>query len=65
MSICTFVLVDQVAHVFEVLKNDLKSDTAKELFLYYQATPVLVPYLKPSNKVRPILLAFTIMYILM
>jgi hypothetical protein len=45
-------LVDLVAHVFDVLKNDLKSDVCKELFLYYQATPVVLQYLKPINKVK-------------
>lgn len=44
--------VDLVAHVFDVLKNDLKSDICKELYLYYQATPVILQYLKPINKVR-------------
>lgn len=43
--------VDLLAHVFDVLRNDLKSDIAKELFLYYQATPVVLQYLKPVNKV--------------
>ncbi|VDI66223.1 Hypothetical predicted protein [Mytilus galloprovincialis] len=46
----TLSQVDLVAHVFDVLKNDLKSDVCKELFLYYQATPVVLQYLKPINK---------------
>jgi len=46
------ISVDLVAHVFDVLKNDLKSDVCKELFLYYQATPVVLQYLKPINKVK-------------
>lgn len=45
------ITVDLLAHVFDVLRNDLKSDIAKELFLYYQATPVVLQYLKPVNKV--------------
>ena len=43
--------VDLLAHVFDVLKADLKSDVAKELFLYYQGTTVVLQYLKPVNKV--------------
>lgn len=46
----TLSQVDLLAHVFDVLRNDLKSDIAKELFLYYQATPVVLQYLKPVNK---------------
>ncbi|CAG2201036.1 unnamed protein product [Mytilus edulis] len=46
----TLSQVDLVAHVFDVLKNDLKSDVCKELFLYYQATSVVLQYLKPINK---------------
>ena len=48
--------VDLLAHVFDVLRNDLKSDIAKELFLYYQATPVVLQYLKPVNKVSTIVI---------
>ena len=44
--------VDLLAHVFDVLKADLKSDVAKELFLYYQGTTVVLQYLKPVNKVH-------------
>ena len=33
------------------LKVELKSEVSKELFLYYQATPVITHYLKPTNKV--------------
>ena len=47
--------VDLLAHVFDVLKADLKSDVAKELFLYYQGTTVVLQYLKPVNKVLIIL----------
>lgn len=47
----SLITVDLLAHVFDVLRNDLKSDIAKELFLYYQATPVVLQYLKPVNKV--------------
>ena len=42
---------DVLAHAFDVLKVELKSEVAKELFLYYQATPVITHYLKPTNKV--------------
>ena len=58
---CTMSLsglpVDLIAHVFDVLRNDLKSDIAKELFLYYQSTPVILQYLKPVNKVMVICLS--------
>ena len=47
----SFLPVDLLAHVFDVLKADLKSDVAKELFLYYQGTTVVLQYLKPVNKV--------------
>ena len=40
--------------MFDVLKADLKSDVAKELFLYYQGTTVVLQYLKPVNKVLTI-----------
>ncbi|XP_060065273.1 coiled-coil domain-containing protein 138-like [Ylistrum balloti] len=46
----TLSQVDLLAHVFDVLRNDLKSDIAKELYLYYHATPVILLYLKPVNK---------------
>ncbi|KAK3100312.1 hypothetical protein FSP39_018028 [Pinctada imbricata] len=46
----TLSQVDLIAHVFDVLRNDLKADIAKELFLYYQSTPVVLQYLKPVNK---------------
>ena len=45
------ISVDLLAHVFDVLKADLKSDVAKELFLYYQGTTVVLQFLKPINKV--------------
>ena len=47
-----YILADLLAQVFDVLKVDMKSDVAKELFLFYQATPVISNYLKPVNKVR-------------
>ncbi|XP_052795364.1 coiled-coil domain-containing protein 138-like [Mya arenaria] len=46
----TLSQVDLLAHVFDVLKADLKSDVAKELFLYYQGTTVVLQFLKPVNK---------------
>ncbi|XP_060574356.1 coiled-coil domain-containing protein 138-like isoform X1 [Ruditapes philippinarum] len=46
----TLSQVDLLAHVFDVLKADLKSDVAKELFLYYQGTTVALQFLKPVNK---------------
>lgn len=50
--------VDLLAHVFDVLKADLKSDHAKELFLYYQGTTVVLQFLKPVNKVKHINIYF-------
>ncbi|KAL4230032.1 hypothetical protein ACF0H5_010419 [Mactra antiquata] len=46
----TLSQVDLLAHVFDVLKADLKSDVAKELFLFYQGTTVILQFLKPVNK---------------
>ncbi|KAK7097587.1 coiled-coil domain-containing protein 138-like [Littorina saxatilis] len=46
----TLSQADVLAHAFDVLKVELKSEVAKELFLYYQATPVITHYLKPTNK---------------
>ncbi|ESO88507.1 hypothetical protein LOTGIDRAFT_219236 [Lottia gigantea] len=47
----TLSQADVLAIVFDTVKIDLKSDMVKELFLYYQATPVISSYLKPVNKV--------------
>ncbi|KAK7467865.1 hypothetical protein BaRGS_00036902 [Batillaria attramentaria] len=46
----TLSQADVLAHAFDVLKVELKSEVAKELFLYYQATQIIIPYLKPTNK---------------
>lgn len=46
----TLTQADILAHVFDVLKVELKSEVAKELFLYYQATPIIIHFLKPTNK---------------
>lgn len=51
LNLTLFFVVDHLAHVFEVLRNDLKSETAKELFIHYQATPVIQQHLKVLNKV--------------
>ncbi|XP_029644378.1 coiled-coil domain-containing protein 138-like [Octopus sinensis] len=42
--------VDFLANVLDDLKNELKSDRGKELFLFYQGTPVVLQYLKPIHK---------------
>ena len=52
-----------LAHAFDVLKVELKSEVAKELFLYYQATPVITHYLKPTNKVSHFL-TFLFLYLI-
>ncbi|XP_012936514.1 coiled-coil domain-containing protein 138 [Aplysia californica] len=46
----TLSRADVLAQAFDVLKTELKSDQAKEYFLYYQATNVITAYLKPVNK---------------
>uniref|UniRef100_A0A0B7AVS1 Coiled-coil domain-containing protein 138 n=1 Tax=Arion vulgaris TaxID=1028688 RepID=A0A0B7AVS1_9EUPU len=46
----TLTRADVLANAFDVLKTELKSDQQKELFLYYQATNVIVFYMKPLNK---------------
>ncbi|XP_038055215.1 coiled-coil domain-containing protein 138-like [Patiria miniata] len=46
----TLSQVDYLAQVFDVLRTDLKEDTAKEIYIRYQATPVVVPYLKMTHK---------------
>ncbi|ELT98232.1 hypothetical protein CAPTEDRAFT_185091 [Capitella teleta] len=43
--------VDKVAYVFELLRNEVKNSNGKELFLYFNSTSILLPHLKPSNKV--------------
>eukprot|EP00106_Octopus_bimaculoides_P002985 XP_014770427.1 PREDICTED: coiled-coil domain-containing protein 138-like isoform X2 [Octopus bimaculoides] len=42
--------VDFLANVLDDLKNELKSDRGKELFLFYQGIPVVLQYLKPIHK---------------
>ncbi|CAL1534863.1 unnamed protein product [Lymnaea stagnalis] len=46
----TLTRADVIAQGFDLLKTELKTDQAKELFLYYQATNVIIFYLKPVNK---------------
>ncbi|XP_071786779.1 coiled-coil domain-containing protein 138-like isoform X1 [Asterias amurensis] len=46
----TLSQVDVLALVFDVLRADLKEESAKELFLGYQATQVVTPFLKMTNK---------------
>lgn len=42
--------VDLLANVFDVLRADLKEDRAKEIFLEYRTTMIILPFLKSSNK---------------
>ena len=42
--------MDYLAQVFDVLKTDLKEESAKEWFLRYQATQIIIPFLKMTNK---------------
>ncbi|XP_070554415.1 coiled-coil domain-containing protein 138-like isoform X2 [Ptychodera flava] len=46
----TLTQVDSLAHTFDVLKNDLKTDQAKELFMHYQGTSVILPFMRGINK---------------
>ncbi|XP_013389545.1 coiled-coil domain-containing protein 138 isoform X2 [Lingula anatina] len=46
----TLSQVDHLAHVFDVLKMDLKSESAKELFIHYRASPVIISFFKPASK---------------
>ncbi|BFZ15269.1 hypothetical protein BsWGS_18308 [Bradybaena similaris] len=46
----TLTRADVLANAFDILKTELKSDQQKELFLYYQATNVIIFYIKPVNK---------------
>uniref|UniRef100_A0A2C9KPQ4 Coiled-coil domain-containing protein 138 n=1 Tax=Biomphalaria glabrata TaxID=6526 RepID=A0A2C9KPQ4_BIOGL len=46
----TLSRADVIAQAFNMLKLELKSEHAKELFLYYQATNVILNYLKPIHK---------------
>ncbi|XP_022100371.1 coiled-coil domain-containing protein 138-like isoform X1 [Acanthaster planci] len=46
----TLSQVDYLAQVFDVLRMDLKEDSAKELYLRYRATQAVVPYLKTTHK---------------
>nr|XP_054754822.1 coiled-coil domain-containing protein 138-like [Lytechinus pictus] len=46
----TVTQVDYLANVFDVLRCDLKDDRAKELYLRYQATPLILSHLRASNR---------------
>ena len=48
------IVVDHLAHVFDYFRNELKADAGKELFINYQATPVILYHFKPSNKVKTV-----------
>ncbi|XP_032237456.2 coiled-coil domain-containing protein 138 isoform X2 [Nematostella vectensis] len=46
----TLSQVDHLAHVFDVLKNDLRDDMGKQLFLTFEGVNVILPYMKPAQK---------------
>lgn len=46
----TMTQVNLLANVLDELKTELQYDSAKQLFLYYQATPIILQYLKPVHK---------------
>eukprot|EP00058_Branchiostoma_floridae_P025874 XP_002611364.1 hypothetical protein BRAFLDRAFT_73240 [Branchiostoma floridae] len=46
----TLLQVDYLAHVFDVLRNDLRLEKCKELFLHYQGVQVILPFVKGGNK---------------
>ena len=43
--------VDHLMSAFEVLKNDLEFEAAKELYMHYKATPVILLHVKANCKV--------------
>ncbi|XP_066286043.1 coiled-coil domain-containing protein 138-like [Branchiostoma lanceolatum] len=46
----TLLQVDYLAQVFEVLRNDLRLEKCKELFLHYQGVQVILPFIKGGNR---------------
>lgn len=46
----TLARVDYLAHVFDVLKTDLKDDVGKQIFLTYEGVYVVLSYMKPVHK---------------
>lgn len=46
----TLSRVDYLAHVFDVLKTDLKDDVGKQIFLTYEGVNVVLSYMKPVQK---------------
>ncbi|XP_019621790.1 PREDICTED: coiled-coil domain-containing protein 138-like [Branchiostoma belcheri] len=46
----TLLQVDYLAQVFDVLRNDLRLEKCKELFLHYQGVQVILPFIKGGNK---------------
>lgn len=46
----TMTQVDLLANVLDELQNELQNDSAKQLFLYYKATPIILQYMKPVHK---------------
>lgn len=46
----TLARVDYLAHVFDVLKTDLKDDVGKQMFLTYEGVYVVLSYMKPVHK---------------
>jgi len=46
----TLSRVDYLAHVFDVLKTDLKDDVGKQIFLTYEGVNVVLSYMKAVQK---------------
>ena len=46
-----FIAVDCVANVFTLLKEDLRDELSKELFIFYHGPLALLNYFKPTAKV--------------
>ncbi|XP_074650575.1 coiled-coil domain-containing protein 138-like [Tubulanus polymorphus] len=47
----TLTQADHIAQVFECLRDDLRSEAGKQLFLHYQATTVMLHHFRPVNKI--------------
>ena len=47
----SIIVVDHLVQMFDLLRNELKTEAGKQLFVEYQANPLMLHHLKPSNKV--------------
>ncbi|CAB4003034.1 coiled-coil domain-containing 138-like, partial [Paramuricea clavata] len=42
---------DYLSHTFDVLKSDLRGEESKRLFILHNGVQVILPFMKPKNKV--------------